>query len=513
MKIRKQAINSFLGLMTQYDPSQIPLGGAIALQNVAMLEEGRLRKIPGITVLSDAPVDVTVQMPLLFFAESLAGSNYSIAVGFNIAGNAIIVNLTTDAAQTGPALLGSFGSIWTNTFYNQKHIVAGGDNHPQEINAAGTHIDLVGTNVPHGNLVQSFQDRIYFADIATEEGIVRYSDVLTFDFQASSVVNTKELPGKTTLLAILSASTDQNGVDTYLVISKRNAIWIWNEITKDIISQNIGTESPHTWANTQVGPMFLGKDGNRNSVFYIPGGVAAEPKDIGRALHGLLNSVSSSLVNPQLACAVEDQGFYKLTFAYTGHTTNNHCEVWLDLVRMAKTGEVVWYGPHYRGDIDAMARTTSSLEMVRRGAAGANVWFQENTDTTQNFTDMDGEVLNSFLDLPLNTEPLDEEKIFEVMELQLAKEANKPSNEVIVEIMAEGTSQGNTSQTIYDGLVPSGLTRILIPLYPAGTTGFAARDARVRLTHSVDLRFDILGATIQYLYNEEPTGRVKSRIS
>lgn len=507
MRTIKQPLPGFLGLMTQYDPSQVPLGGAIVAQNMAMLEEGRLRRVPGITALGTAPVDMSAQVPLLAFVRGLGGSDYTLAVAL---GSSVknIVNLTTGAALTGAALSGSFGQPWTYAFYNQKHIIAGGGNTPKEINAAGTYIALAGTNVPTGNLVQAFLDRLYFADIASEEGIVRYSDVLTTVFPATNLVNTKEISGKVTALAVLAIGTDQVGIDTFLVIAKRNALWLWNEVSKDVISQTIGSESPHTFVNTQVGLIFLGEDGNRFSVFYIPAGVAGEPKDIGRALHDVLNK-TTVLSNAVLAYAVEDQGFYKLTFAHTGFTQNNHSEYWLDLRQMALTGDIIWYGPMRRGDIDAMVRTTSRLEFARRANSGANVWFRENTDDTQNFVDMDSGVMTALLDLPLNTEPFDEEKIFEVMELQVAKEANKSGNELVVEVLFEDVSQGNISQPIYDSSSP-GISRPLIPLYPAGTLGQAAKSSRVKLTHTLNKRLDILGATVQYLANEDR--RVKSRI-
>jgi hypothetical protein len=510
MKTSKKQIESFLGLLTQYDTSQIPLGGAISLQNIAMLEEGRLRRVPGIAVLGTALVDMGVQVPLLFTAV-FGGIENTLSVSFNsLAGN--IVNHTTGAVVAGgTAPLAAFGQPWTHTFYAQKHIVAGGGNHPYEITAAATKIDLAGTNVPHGNLVQSFLDRLYVADISGEEELVRYTDILTTDFDALNIVNTKEVAGKITALAVLAIGTDVSGIDTYLVIVKRNGIWLWNETSKDNISQAIGSESPHSFVNTQIGLVFAGKDGSRNSVFLIPSASAGEPKDIGRALHGLLNAPDSQLANAVLACAVEDQGFYRLIFAHTGNTTNNHSEVWLDLKHFAATGEIVWYGPMLRGDVDAITRTTARLEMVRRATLGANVWFAESTDTTQGFVDMDGNVLVAVMDLPLNVVPTDEEKIFEVLELQVAKEANRAGNELSVEVLSEDVSQGNLSQNVYDGTT-LGVTRPLIPLYPAGTLGFAAKNSRVRLTHSINMRFDLLGATIQYLYNEEPGGRVKSKI-
>jgi hypothetical protein len=501
MKTVTKDIGQFLGLLTQYDASQVPFGGAMSVKNLAQLELGRLRRIPGFAALTPVAVaDMAIRIPLLAFVRRLVALDYSIAIAVGVASRAV-ANLTTGAVLSGPALNGGFDDPWTYTFYNQKHVFSGGGNAPQEITAATTYVALTGTNVPTGNLVQSFRDRLFVADIGAEEGIVRYTDVLTSVFAATNIVNTKEIPGKITALAVNAVGTDNVGIDTTLVIFKQTAMWSWNETSKDVLSQQIGTKALHTIRNTKAGMVFLGEDAGRYSVFLLPVGTIGEPKDIGEALHDVFNG-ANPLSNYHVACAAADGNFYKLFFSRADTPTANTYELWLD-IRLLAQGQVVWYGVHKRGSVDAVVRTLSRLEAVRRGAAGSTVWFTEKAlALTTGFLDMNGGTLLVELDLPLNVPPENQEKIFDLLELQLAREANTVSNSLNIELISEGVSYGTVSKDIYNAKL-LGIVRLLVPLYAPNRTGLVARDARIRLTHTIDGRFDMLGGTVQYLVHED----------
>jgi hypothetical protein len=504
MLTRFVPIEEFSGIFTQADPSQLPLGYATSCKNLAQLNLGRLRRIPGVAPLAASVADGTVQIPLVAYMRRLGGVDYSVAVLIGASATKF-VNLTTGAVMTGPTLTGSFGENWSSTFYAQKHLIAGNGNNIQEINAAGTHIALTGTDVPVGNLVQSFLDRLYVADISTEEGLVRYSGTLDTVFAANDVVNVKEIPGKVTALAVNSPTTDDQGIETDLLIFKESAIWVWDETRKDLVTSVVGTQSPRAIANTTAGTIFLGFKNGHYSVYLIPYKTAGEPVDIGEGLFDIFNG-STTLNSPETAFAVQHGRFYKLFFSL-GSETSNPNEVWLDTDRLAVDQKPVWYGVHSRGALDAAVNTNSRLELMTRANVGSNAWFRENASADSGFLGVDGGTIEAELDLPLNVEPLNDEKLFEVVEFQIAGEANTYGNQVTYEPFAEDASKGSYSISVYDS-ESEGISRPAIPAHAPDRAGMTARDGRLKITHTLNTRLDILGASIQYSVNEG-VGRVR----
>lgn len=494
-----KTVPQFLGIMTQYDPSQLPLGAALECKNLAQLIPGRLRRIPGVESIATVAVDGSVRIPLLAYMKGLGGSNVSVAL-YSGASTRTLVNLTSGSSMSGPALADAAGTPWTYAFYAQKHIVAGGGNAPSEVTNGTTYIALAGTSVPSGNLVQAFLDKLYISDISTEEGIVRYSGALITDFAANDLVNVKEIPGKVTALGVNSPSTDAVGIYTQLIICKRNAIWVYDEQLKDVVSQKIGTLSPHAMKNTKAGLIMLGKDGNRNSVFLLPIGTPGEPIDIGKNLDDILNG-ASPLSNEIKANATVDGRFYKLFFS-RGADSTNASELWLDVDSLAEDRVPLWYGPHARGAVDMSCVTDTRLELSKPGASGANTWFKEKASPDSSFTNMSGTAMVAVLDLPINVEPFNDEKIFDVVELMIAKEANVYGNAIDYECFSEGVSQGADDMGIYQASL-TGNVRVVIPIPATGITGMAARDARIKITHSLNERLDILSAAVQYLAQED----------
>lgn len=487
--------------MTQSEPLQLPLGAVTLCQNMAQLTPGKLRRIPGIEDLATVAIDGSERIPLCVYMSGLTGNpdytGYTIAAYVGTSATTL-VNLTLSSSMSGPTL-GAGADPWTHTFYAQKHIFAG-DHVLYEVTNNSTYVVLTGTNVPAGNLVQSFLDRLYVSDITSEEGIVRYSDALTTDFQAGSIVNVKEIPGAVTALGVNSPSTDSMGIYTQLVIFKRNTIWIWDETSKDIVSQKIGTLSPHTVKNTNAGLLFLGKDGNRNSVFLMPTGTAGEPIDVGEPLRDILNG-STPLSHEDIANAAFDGRFYKLFFS-RGTDDTNASEMWLDTSTLLQERAAIWYGPHTRGSVDMSCITPLYTELVRRGASSADTWFREKVNADSAFIDMDGDTLVTVFNMPLNVEPLTSEKIFDSVELQIPKEANSLNNELTYEPFSEGNSQGAEDLVFYQPDLP-GIVRVFIPLHSLETTGMAGRDVQIKITHAMNTRFDIAGMSIQYLAPED----------
>ncbi len=496
-------ISEFLGLITHVDPSQVPLGGAISCKNMAQLSTGRLRRIPGIVAASSPATDAQVRIPLAFWAKGLGAGGVDQLIAIYIGVSVVsVVNLTAGLVMTGPALTSpAFDLQWTATFYNNLWMFAGGGNTSiYKLDSASVYSAVTGTPPPPGgNLIKSFLNRLYVADIAGSEGIVQYSDVLTTNFPATNLINVKEIPGKITALAVNSPSTDSAGIGTQLVIAKHTAIWVWDELSKDLVSSAIGFASTNSIVNTEAGLIGLGHKGTRHSVFFLPLGTAGEPVDIGESLVDILNG-TTVLVSEHLTHAVLHDRFYKLFFSLTGQNDNPN-EVWLDTYLLSTERKTVWYGVHGRGKFDASTVVDSTLELFSRGTPAAGKRFQENTNTTNAFVDSSGNILIAVLDMPLNVEPPNEQKVFNILELQIAKEANTSGNSITFEPISEGTSYGIQNISIYDGR-SQGSSRVTIPVRATGYTGLTGRDVRVKLTHSLGARFDILAADVQYLVNE-----------
>jgi hypothetical protein len=497
-------IPEFLGLVTHIDPSQVPLGGVISCKNMAQFNIGRVQRIPGVSSVATPSVDAQVQVPLSFWARGLGASGEDRLVAVFVGVGAVsIVNLSTGAAMTGPALASPvFGKPWSAAFYNNKWMIGGGDNTSiYQLDSDSTYSAVTGTPTPPGgNLIKALLNRLYVADIAAEPGLVKYSDVLTTNFNALNILNVREIPGVIMSLAVNSPTTDTEGIGTQLIISKSNAMWSWDETNKDLISSVVGQASQAAGVNTEAGFIFLGKKGSRYSVFVLKIGTAGEPFDVGEPVKDILDG-TTKIANPQLAHAVLHGRFYKLFFSTTGQN-NNPNELWLDVYALATEQKVIWYGVHGRGSFDSSAVADSTLELLYRGAIGATRRFQENTSLASGFTGATGATLVAELDMCLGVDPMNDEKVYDLLELQIAKEANVSGNQLVYEPIAEGSSQGTQTISMFNNK-PLGISRVAIPVRAQGQSGMAARDARLKLTHSLNARFDVLGGSLQYLINED----------
>ncbi len=531
MNTEFKQLENFTGIHTNMDASQVPWGGAISCKNMAQFIEGKLQRIPGIDQLSTVAVDGSVQIPLLTYAKELGGTGTaSRTIGVYLgAGNvAKIVNLSTSAAMTGPALTSVFGKNWSYTFYAQQHLIAGAGNAIQKLTNDTTYAALATTGSLTANpeMIISFQDRLYVVDNTNAEGLVQYSDNLTNNFQALNIVNTKEVPGPITAMGIYVPSTGTMGQATRsrLLIFKRNAIWFWDESSKDMVSGKIGTLSPRTVTNSPAGVLFLGKRGNLNSVYLIPPGLGGfgifhygEPIDVGKPLFNLLNGLSGMTSGQEInAHAIVDGRFYKLWVSLNADTTNA-TEFWLDLDLLTQNpGETsggkeplaVWYGPHQRGAVDASSTSETRLELSRRAASGVVSWFGEKTDISTNFIDMDGNTMLVIVDLAMNAEPLDVEKIYDITQLHLASESNVIGNQVQAQTIVDSVVDSPLIWPIYSPNEP-GIVHVNVAFSDGGSTGEAGHHAHTIFTHSLNAPFSIIGVTLQYLVYQNK-GRVLS---
>lgn len=103
---------------------------------------------------------------------------------------------------------------------------------------------------------------------------------------------------------------------------------------------HIGCLSPKTIVDTPIGLMFLGSDWN----VYLVGADPRFPKKVGTRIYPRLSTVLRTQLPD--ACAVYHDGFYKLSVAAGGGTTNTE-QYWGDVLSVVDgaTDEIEWYGP------------------------------------------------------------------------------------------------------------------------------------------------------------------------
>lgn len=549
MKRKFEELGTFMGVIQNVDATHVPLGGVISCQNLAQYILGRIQRVPGVNSQPLINVDGSVQIPLLQVIRELGGvgqPNVNFAVYIGAANAVKFVNVTSVAAMIGPALTATpAGTNWNYAFYAQQHLVVGKGNVIMQLTNSTTYAAwaFTGSLTAAPEIMQSFLDRLYVVDNTNAEGLVQYSDALANNFQALNIVNTREVPGPITALGIYVPSTGTMGIRSGLLIFKRNAIWVWDEASKDIISQKIGTKSPKTIQNTPAGVIFLGEKSNISSVFLIPPGLAGyglyhfgEPIDVGKPLYSLLNvvlgatwyattvggvvatwagaswSASGGLLNPALAHGVVDGKFYKLYMALGAGSVNN-VEMWLDLdiltqnpgeTREGREPQAIWYGPMTRGQFDASTvgdDINGPVLLAIRGAANAKQIFQENTDLSKNFFDANGNILPVVIDVPLNYEPQDVRKLFGRNELHLAAEDHVIGNQVAFQPMVDGEIIPSTIGTIQETDVT--VAHLSFGLFDPGRIGAEGHHPRVIISHSLNMRFDIIGLVFEYWVIEQ----------
>jgi len=505
MRTESKTLEEFLGIMTHVDATQLPFGAAVSSSNLAQYYTGKIQRIPGIVRFKTDIADGTVRIPLTRVLRGLGGGNPVVAV-YKGTGTTKVINQSAAAEITGPALSSTDLGYWSHAFYANKHLLAGDGNAIQEITSATTRIAWVGTSVPLGSLIAAYLDRLYVSGIASEEGLVRYTDILGTTFAASAVVNVKELPGPVTALAINSPTSANEGVQTDLIISKAVGMWLWNEQRKIRITEAIGSKSPATFTNTPAGTFFMGiKGGTLRSVFYMPVGSTSEPRDVGIMLAGAL----SGLVNEEVACAVYHDGFYKLFFSRSGLT--NQFELWLDVDALTEENKIIWYGVHDRGGADSVGTSDTALQISRKRDANNWVGFTESLSLSSGFMTADQVTMTATLELPLNLEPISDEKMYELTELWITAGTNVVGNELVAGLVADGVSKGANTISLYDETTAGNLV-VVIPLRPPGATGMIAQSAELLLFHSMNKPMTLTAFRVQYAVYEEKASRIRGKV-
>lgn len=532
MKNRVVPITELKGIVTNIDEVSMPLGGMLSCANMARYVPDRFQRIPGLVDIETVS-SAGNGFPIGFTAR-ISGTEYLFVVRSSDSATADVYNLTSAAALTGGASLannntGYMAGIWTTTYYSGGVYVSNGLQAIQRITGATTKVSIStggdpgAVTPPKGSLIKSYLGRLYVAGVTEVAGVaatdtdksrVWYSKSLdgptAFNFLATNYFSVDEVPGEVTALAVNSPTSSGSTIVGELIVAKPTGIIKLNgdpaasNSAKDVVSASIGSEAPHTFVNTPIGLFFLGQSGGILSVYYLPVGSQGEPQDVGQVLRDVLNDVSNPISNIRLSTAIYHDGFYKLFINRNGTIL----EEWLDIREIVQSDNMYWYGSHTRKAKQAPTVMANGELRVFEVIAGVGHHFRENTSKTSGFIDANGDALVAVLDIPLNVEPLVDEKVYDLLNVYFAKEANINSNQITVEKFLEGVAQGgSSSQSIYDSTTSSG-SQIKVPVTGVNGASLAGRTARVKISHTTNTRLDILRLELQYLAHEDE--RVRS---
>ena len=431
-------IPAFLGNQEGFANHAVPLGGFLECSGLVQYDVGKLEGIPGVgsfLSLTGTINNIPVAGVIVFSSNE---DVYCVVVYtdgtaklWNIGANVEITGATslTDAyvgfvgkifgagsvIGTGvspPGAISALANIWTRTFYLGQELVANGVQAIQKITGYNTRADLTGSpSPPVGCLVQSYLNRLYVAGVSATEDRVYFSNSLTSDFPSTSYLLTDEVPGWVTALSLNSPTSGGGTIVGELVIAKHAGIIkltgdpAASTSSKDVVSNSVGSDSPHTFINTPLGTMFMGISGGRYNVYLMKYGSSGDPIVVSRT--AIEKSLNDGISNARLVYAQLHDGFYKL-FVETG---GEFVEYWFD-VDSALGGSNLWYGPHRRGLREApVVGDSSQLFVFRVIGTTAAIYQEEEPGSSGNFFDVFGDRIPLTLEIPLNVDPIFEEKI------------------------------------------------------------------------------------------------------
>lgn len=218
-------------------------------------------------------------------------------------------------------------------------------------------VDITGTGAPASpTMFLPYQDRM----LAIQDGDLVWSSSFPAEPETGSwetVANTGVRPD-TRLYGMIhhSLTNSDAGYQAKVLLAGANDMYIFGGTSLSVsfgdytifpLGINVGCNAPRTMIWTPAGSIWLGID---RKVYLLPFG-AATPVIISKQIQstsdfqGIENIPAGQIEN---ACAVYHDGYYKLSIARSGQTSNNS-QWWFEVDRLnrkADNGYVVpWYGP------------------------------------------------------------------------------------------------------------------------------------------------------------------------
>jgi hypothetical protein len=157
-----------------------------------------------------------------------------------------------------------------------------------------------------------------------------------------------------------AVNTD-SGYENKVLLAGANGMYLFYGTDLDVstgnyvienLSTSVGCNAPFTMQWTPAGTMWLGID---RQVYLLPVN-SVSPIPIGQKIKSNAIGIEGAEKIPQAqienACATYHDGYYKLSIAPSGQTTNTK-QYWLDITRLSQDGDGHW-GPWY-GPMDGQA--------------------------------------------------------------------------------------------------------------------------------------------------------------
>lgn len=174
--------------------------------------------------------------------------------------------------------------------------------------------------------------------------------------------------GPIQVIAAHALAGPQEGIVTYIFVATASTITLFSgtvfsggslNARLDPISDRVGCISAKTVKTTTKGTIFLGSD---RQVYILPFG-SSQVVPIGHKIRnpnvGTDGIEDIPLAQLSKACAIYHDGFYKLSVAGSGATTNNR-QWWLDVDRLSQDEHGLW-GPWY-GPMIGMAISEFAIQ-------------------------------------------------------------------------------------------------------------------------------------------------------
>ena len=269
-------------------------------------------------------------------------------------------------------------------------------------------VTLSGGNIPSSIIqVIPYQDRLLAID-ATNPGTLTWSD--SFSDTAGDWVpaSTTGVKPDSQLFGMIhhSVNNSDSGYETSVLLAGSNGMYLFSgtdlrtpattgDYTIYPLATHVGCNAPRTMVWTPKGTMYLGID---KQVYILPFN-SSTPVPVGHKItsHTYLAGIEGIEDTPsgqiEKACAVYHEGFYKVSVAASGGSSNT-IQWWLDVSRLKIDDDGLWgpwYGPMTGNAISCFAVLSGagdSGELYGGESAGATGSFVYQLDQKSVYGDV-----------------------------------------------------------------------------------------------------------------------------